>query len=297
MTVKTFLLIYNPVAGAGEFKHRLDEFIAAMRARECLVMPLRTDSKEDVPILLSIIKIMPVDGVLAAGGDGTIHETANYLLTENIDVPLGIIPYGTSNDMAAFLDLPKELDACAEIFAAGYNKALDVGMVNGMYFLNVASAGLLSSVGHSVDRTLKSTLGKLAYYLKGFEEVPRFRTIPMKITADGRVIEDNMVLFLVMNGGIVGSFTKLAPQARMDDGKLDVVIVHRCSLRKMAGIMISLLSGTHFAHKEVEHIQAAEILIESGLAIGSDLDGELGPELPLKIRVVPQRLRVYMKAD
>ena len=291
--MKSFLLIYNPVAGDGYFKYRLDSFVAEMQARQCWIMPVRTGGKDDMPRLVALAKEFPFRGILVAGGDGTVHEVVNSMLTEDLDLPLGIIPSGTSNDLSSFLGLVNDIPQCAELFAAGCAQPVDIGVVNGRYFLNVASAGLLTGVAHTVDQSLKSTLGKAAYYLKGFEELPRFRAIPMKIQADDLVIENEIILFLVMNGGIVGSFTRIAPQARMDDGKLDVLIVHRCTLPELARILISLLSGSHFNHKAVQYLQASRIVIESPEVLESDLDGELGPDLPLLISTLPQRIRVF----
>ncbi len=292
--MKTFLLIYNPASGDSYFKYHLDSLIAEMQKRQCLVMPVRAERKEDTPALVAIAKTFPFDGILVSGGDGTVHEIVNCMLQADIDLPLGIIPSGTSNDVATFLHLEKDVAKCAALFASGCIRAVDVGAVNGRYFLNVASAGLLTGVAHTVDRALKNTLGKAAYYLKGFEELPRFRAIPIRIKADERLIEGDIILFLVMNGGTVGSFTRIAPEARMDDGKLDLLIVHRCSLPELARILISLLSGTHFSHKAVEYLQASHITIESEEEVESDLDGELGPPLPLTISTLPQRIRLFL---
>lgn len=292
--VKRFLLLYNPLSGDGYFKNRLDSFVAAMQKRHCLIMPVRTECKEDTPGLVALAKELAFDGILVAGGDGTVHAVVNALVSAEMDVPLGIIPCGTSNDVATFLGLDKDIDACAGLVAAGCVKQVDVGSVNGRYFLNVASGGLLTGVAHTVGQSLKSTLGKAAYYLKGFEELPRFRAIPVYIQADDVTIESEVILFLVMNGGIVGSFTKIAPEARMDDGKLDLLIVHRCTLPELALILISLLSGSHFSHKAVQYLQASHITISSPEELESDLDGELGPPLPLTIQALPRRISLFL---
>lgn len=294
--MKTFLLIYNPASGDGYFRYQLDSFVTELQKRQCCIVPVRTESKEDTPRLVAMAKDFPFDGLLVSGGDGTVHEVVNCMLNTGVDLPLGIIPSGTSNDLAVFLQLDKDIAKCAAVFAAGYTRAVDVGAVNDRYFLNVASAGLLSGVAHTADRTLKNTLGKVAYYLKGFEELPRFRSIPMRIQADDRIIEGDIILFLVMNGGTVGSFTRIAPAARMDDGKLDVLIVHRCSLPELARILISLISGSHLTHKAVEYFQTTRVDIDCHEPLESDLDGELGPLLPLSIAALPNKIRLFMPA-
>ncbi|WP_333595043.1 diacylglycerol/lipid kinase family protein [Anaerospora hongkongensis] len=294
--MKIFLLIYNPAAGDSYFKYRLDSFVEHMQKQQCLLIPFRTGHKNDTLSLLTLTRQYALDGILISGGDGTVHEIINAMLTLGIDLPIGIIPSGTSNDLASFLRLEKDVEACAALFAGGLTRLVDVGAVNDRYFLNVASAGLLTGVAHTADRTMKNTLGKAAYYLKGIEELPRFRAIRMTICADDVIIDSEVMLFLVMNGGTVGSFDRIAPHARIDDGKLDLLIVHRCSLPELARILISLLSGAHINHKAVQYLQASRISIESDELVESDLDGELGPALPLTITALPQRLRVFSPA-
>lgn len=291
--MKIFLLIYNPAAGDSYFKYRLDSLVEHMQKQQCLLIPIRTGRKEDTLALLNSTRQYELDGILISGGDGTIHEIVNAMFELGIDLPIGIIPSGTSNDLASFLRLEKDVEACAALFTNGFTKVIDVGTVNDRYFLNVASAGLLTGVAHTADRTMKNTLGKVAYYLKGIEELPRFRAINMCIRADDITITSEVMLFLVMNGGTVGSFDRIAPQARIDDGKLDLLIVHRCSLPELARILISLLSGAHINHKAVQYLQASHISIESDELVESDLDGELGPALPLTITALSKRLRVF----
>ncbi|MEN6411878.1 MAG: YegS/Rv2252/BmrU family lipid kinase [Veillonellales bacterium] len=291
--MKQFLLVYNPLSGDAYFKYKLDEVVQQFQRRGCLVTPVRTERKEDTNSLVLLAKEISADGIIISGGDGTVHEVMNAMLELSIDVPVGIIPSGTSNDFATYLKLSRDLKQCAEVIARGEVRDVDIGMVNNKYFINVASAGLLTGVAHTADTLLKNTLGKVAYYLKGIEELPSFRALPMKITADGQVLEDDVFLFLVMNSGVVGSFPNLVPNAAIDDGKLDLLIVNRCRLPELMRLFICLLTGNHLNQKNVTYIQAREITIESPEDLDSDLDGELGPKLPLKIMAVSHRIRVF----
>ncbi len=291
--MKKYVLIYNPVAGDAKFKSRLDEVIEYLQAAGGIVIPFRTRHKGDVQSFISQIKEFATDGLLVAGGDGTVHEVINAMLAESVDVPLGIIPSGTCNDFASHLSLGKDLAGCLRAVTDGQWRTVDVGMVNGEYFLNVASAGLLTSVAHSVDTALKNTLGRMAYYFKGLGELPSFRSLRVRVTADGRMINDDILLFLVMNSGMVGSFPTLAPQAKIDDGKLDLLIVNKCSIPELMGLFFSIFSGRHIASSHIRHLQAADIYIECEEQVESDLDGELGPLLPLAISTVTNKLKVF----
>lgn len=291
--MKKYALIYNPVSGDARFKSRLDEVVEYLQAAGSLVLPFRTRYKGDIRPFINEIKGFATDGFIVAGGDGTMHEVINAMLVEDIDVPLGIIPSGTCNDFATHLNFGKDLPGCLRAVTGGLWRAVDVGSVNGEYFLNVASAGLLTSVAHSVDASLKNTLGRMAYYFKGLGELPSFRSLHVRITADGQVFEDDILLFLVMNSGMVGSFPMLAPAAKVDDGKLDLLIVNKCSIPDLMGLFISIFSGRHTSSSHIRYVQATDIVIECDEPVESDLDGERGPLLPLAISTVTNKLKVF----
>ncbi|SCM82209.1 Diacylglycerol kinase [uncultured Sporomusa sp.] len=291
--MKKYALIYNPVSGDARFKSRLDEVVEYLQAAGSMVLPFRTRYKGDIRPFISEIKGFATDGFIVAGGDGTMHEVINAMLAEDIDVPLGIIPSGTCNDFATHLNFGKDLPGCLRAVTGGLWRAVDVGSVNGEYFLNVASAGLLTSVAHSVDASLKNTLGRMAYYFKGLGELPSFRSLHVRITADGQVFEDDILLFLIMNSGMVGSFPTLAPAAKVDDGKLDLLIVNKCSIPDLMGLFISIFSGRHTSSSHIRYVQATDIAIECDEPVESDLDGERGPLLPLAISTVTNKLKVF----
>jgi len=115
----------------------------------------------------------------------------------------------------------------------------------------------------------------------------------MRIIADDYLIEEDVFLFLVMNSGTVGGFPRLVPYAQIDDGKLDLLIVNKCNLPELMSLFISFLKGIHHNSKHVTYIQARKISIECAEELDSDLDGELGPKLPLNIEVVPSKVKFY----
>lgn len=291
--MQKFILIYNPMSGDASFKFKLDSVIEAFQRRKCIIIPLRVSNEQEKDAFVMLVREIAVDGIIVSGGDGTIHSVINNMLEEKMNLPLGIIPSGTSNDFAAYLQLDKNIDTCIETITRGQRKMIDVGQVNDRYFFNVASAGLLTSVAHNADSMLKNTLGKIAYYLKGLGELPNFRTLRMRIQADQRLIEEDIFLFLVMNSGTVGGFPNLVPDARIDDGKLDLLIVRKCNLPELMSLFISFLKGIHCNSKYVTYVQAENIHIECVEEVESDLDGELGPELPLSIKILPRKIEVF----
>jgi YegS/Rv2252/BmrU family lipid kinase len=291
--MRKFILVYNPLSGDASFRHRLDEFNEYMIRNRCFVLSVRTTRKEDTREFIQLAQEVKVEGIIVAGGDGTLHEVVNAMLHAGIDLPIGIIPSGTCNDFATHFRMRYDLEKCCQVIVNGHSKAADVGKVNDSYFLNVASGGLFTSVAHNVETPLKNTLGKMAYYLKGLGQLPHFNSYKMKITADGNVIEDELMLFLVMNSGMVGSFPKLAPQAKIDDGKLDLLIVTKCRIAELMGLFVSIMAGNHMNSRHIINLQASTIAIECEEDVESDLDGELGPKLPIAISTIVNRVRFY----
>lgn len=292
--MKRFVLIYNPLSGDAYFRYKLDELVERFQRRGCAIIPLKLMTRPDTSMFVRFAQDLKADGIIVSGGDGTVHSVVNAMLNLEVDIPLGIIPSGTSNDFATYLNISNDLEQCADIITSGLTTLVDVGKVNeDRYFINVASAGLLTSVAHSADTMLKNTMGKVAYYLKGIEELPNFRPLRMKINADGTIIDEEILLFLIANSGTIGSFRSLAPNAKINDGKLDLLVASNCRLPELMRLFISLLTGTHINHKSVRYIQAKSISIECQEELVSDLDGERGPNLPLKISAVSNKLKMF----
>ena len=291
--MQKLVLFYNPVSGHAAFKNKLDWIVEAFQRRGILLLPYRTKREGNEDFVDFLREVKP-NGVLAAGGDGTVHECVNLLVKNQLDLPLGIIGSGTSNDFATYLQINNDMEAYFDKIAAGSFQRMDVGKVGEKYFINVASAGMMTSIAHEVDRRLKNALGKMAYYLKGIGEIPKFRAVPLTITADGQKHELEAFLFVVINSGVVGSMKNVAKDVAVDDGRLDLLAIKKCGISRLMAITADLVAGRPVAEKDgVLHLQARNFEITAGEELQSDLDGEVGPFLPLTIVTVPQAIAVY----
>jgi YegS/Rv2252/BmrU family lipid kinase len=286
-------LIYNPSSGDTSFKQKLDYVVEVFQAKGLQVVPHRSFDKKDIRGVIRRMKNETYYGLAVAGGDGTIHEVINAMAEEQVQVPLSVIPAGTANDFAAHINTPREIEKIAALIAEGHYRAVDLGKANDRYFVNVASAGLLTDVSHTVDTNFKNVLGKLAYYLKGVEQLPNFRSIPFQIESNEVHTEEELFLFLVLNGSCAGGFSRIVP-AYIDDGLLDVIAIRKCSLPHLVTLMLKILRGEHLLDRRVLYFQTKEVLFKSFTPLSSDLDGERGPDLPLQVRVCPGNLKVFV---
>ncbi|WP_437793363.1 diacylglycerol/lipid kinase family protein [Mitsuokella multacida] len=291
--MKKLVLFYNPVSGHAAFKNKLDWIVEAFQRRGILVVFYRTRREGNEAFIPFVREVNP-DGLLVAGGDGTVHEIVNLMMKGNLDLPLGIIGSGTSNDFATYLGVNTDLEAYLDTIASGRTRRVDLGLMDGTYFINVASGGAMACIAHEVNARIKNSLGKMAYYLKGIGELPKFRYFPLKIEADGAHYELETFLFVIINSPVVGSMKNVANGVAVDDGKLDLLSIGKCSIPKLMSITADLIAGKPVSEREdVLHVQAKHFHIESGIPVESDIDGECGPMLPLTIETVPRAVAIY----
>lgn len=291
--MRKFVLFYNPVSGSAAFKGKLDMMVEAFQRRGALLIPYRTEAGGNESFLGFLHAVQP-DGVIAAGGDGTVHEAVNLIMKGGLDLPLGIIGSGTSNDFATYLGINEDLESYFDIIVAGRTRRCDLGLVGEEYFINVASAGMMTSIAHEVAPRLKNALGKNAYYLKGLGELAKFRSWNLKVTADGVEHEVEAFLFVIINSSTVGSMKHVADGVEVDDGLLDFLAVRKVGVPQLMAVGKDLIAGKPVSEKEaVLHLQAGTFTVAAEEPLESDLDGEVGPMLPLTVETIPQAIAIY----
>ena len=290
--MKKILLVYNPVSGHAAFKNRLDSVIENFQRHGIFLSVYRTCAGDNSNFV-DCVKISQAEGIIAAGGDGTLHAVINHLKKNSIALPVGIIGSGTSNDFATHLELDDE-----KIFDAvekNRTRPADLGLVNGKeFFINVASAGVFTSIAHEVDSRLKNFLGKSAYYLRGLGELKNFKTVTLNLIADGKNFSVEAFLFLVLNSPSVAGFKKISDAAQIDDGKLDFLALKKCSVSALIALAKKILAGEAIQSDEnIFSLQAETFEINSSAELTSDLDGEAGDNLPLKIETLKHALNFF----
>lgn len=292
-------LIYNPMAGARVFLTKLDYFLEVFQSRGYEVRIRRTQDSNDFSNYLAGIDLTDCQAIIVAGGDGSVNKVVNSMMKNNIDLPLGVIPAGTANDFAKHLGIPFNISESIEMLSEMNVRAIDVGKVNDQYFVNVCCGGFFTNISQNIDIELKNTLGKLAYYIKGVQQLPKFKRIRFKIDTGKEVIDDYFYLFLLLNGSSAGGFNKLGYDALIDDGYMDFVGIKETPVNYLPILFGKIITGEHLEDKNVLFFQSNKLSIEclEGLDVfeESDIDGEKGPNFPLHIEVFRRKLKVIGK--
>lgn len=227
--------------------------------------------------------------VVAAGGDGTVNEVVNGLAGS--DVTLGVLPVGTMNVFAAELGLPSRVREAWRVIEAGHVREIDLGRANRKYFVQLAGVGLDAQVVKETSWDMKRNLGPLAYLLSTAQVAAR-KPPRLLVEANGQSVEGSFVL--IGNGRYYGGPIEFFPDARIDDGLLDVLVFQKSSYLDIARYFGYLLMKRHTGLADTAYIQARTVRVSSDEAVPVEVDGELSAELPVTFRIASRKLRVIV---
>jgi diacylglycerol kinase (ATP) len=273
-------IIYNPTSGREAVKKSLPDILEKFEVAGYETSTHATTSEGDAIKAARAAVERGYDLVVAAGGDGTINEVINGLAEQDHRPKLGIIPAGTTNDFARALHIPRDIQKAVDVILSGNTMLLDIGKVNEHYFINIAGGGKLTELTYDVPSKLKTVLGQLAYYIRGIEMLPSLKPSNVKIEYDGEIMEEDIMLFLVSNSNSVGGFEKLAPDAKMNDGYFDLLILRKTNLAEFIQIATLAIRGEHLKSKNIIYKQAKHIKVHTDEKMQLNIDGEYGGLLP-----------------
>jgi YegS/Rv2252/BmrU family lipid kinase len=256
--------------------------------------------------------------IIACGGDGTISEVANGILDSGKDVELGILPSGTGGDFRRTLEIPAQSRTAARILKTGRTRRIDVGRISFIandgtettrFFLGVASCGLSTKVIERVKREGSNWLptnsfpwlgGRASFGASLIQTAMRFQTTEIVVKLDeSHERHLSVVNFCVANARYFGGGMKVAPAAKLVDGKFDVVSVGDLSALKIMTSAPRLYLGSHLSMFEVSHTLAKKVIVRASNRdeeVALEIDGELPGRLPATFQIVPQALRVRCNA-
>ena len=223
------------------------------------------------------------DLVCCTGGDGTLNETLSGLASEGIDVPIGYIPCGSTNDFASGLELPlAPLLACDSI-VFGNPRSLDVGLFGSdRYFSYTASFGAFTSVSWSTPQNVKNVIGHAAYILEGIRSLADIHPIHMKVTADGQEYEDDYIFGAVCNSTSLGGVLKLDDnEVHMSDGLFEALLIPFPPDLLVLNRILSALRTRHYDDPSLLFLRASKFSFTGASDIKWTLDGEEAEGAPV----------------
>ncbi|MHB9134164.1 MAG: diacylglycerol/lipid kinase family protein [Armatimonadota bacterium] len=297
---RRILLITNPSAASGRATQRWDALLAGLRERGLTVEQAVT-VHHGHGIEIAQQAAGQYDTIVAVGGDGTVHEVASGILLSGRDVAMGIIPFGTGNDVASLLGIGSIEDGIA-VLAEGEAHPLDAiqvrcrhhGETITRYALLYASVGFTGEVLKYTTPLVKRFFGSRYCYSAGFlRALFSYRSPRMTISTDGQTFTGPMFALVAGNAEYTGGGTmRLCPGARMDDGLMNINIVQALGKLEILRHFPRLLAGTHIDLPTVQYFPATSLTIDTELPQVISMDGDLFGETPATFSMMPGALRV-----
>lgn len=269
------LMIMNPVSGKMAFIRHFKEIAQLFKdAGYTLDVRCTTGKGSAQEIIKSAAH--DKDIIICAGGDGTLNDIINGIMDAKLDLPIGYIPCGTTNDFASSVGLSKNVIKAAKDIISGTPHSLDVGKFGNSYFSYVASFGAFTQSSYTTPQNMKNTLGHFAYVLEGVKELPYLKPIKLTITTEtGEIFSDEYALGAIANSTSIAGIIKLdSARVDMSDGVFEVILIkYPKNIMDLNNIVISL-NTNDFENPSINFFHAKKLIIESEETIQWSLDGE-----------------------
>ena len=311
------LVIINPSSASGSTGDAWPRLASDLRAEFGAFQTAFTKVRGDAVAFATNAARQGIKLIIACGGDGTVSEVANGILSSGKDVELGILPSGTGGDFRRSLEIPTNGRAAAQVLREGRTRKIDVGRIsfvdhNGAeamrYFVGVASCGMSTKVIERVKgggpdwlptNTPKWLGGRISFGASLLQTAVRTEATRLLVQLDDAHERHLLVVNLcIANARYFGGGMKIAPVAKLQDGKFDVVSIGDLGAMKIFTSAPRVYRGSHLALPEVSHALARKVTVrpaERDARIDLEVDGELPGRLPATFQIIPAALRVRCK--
>ena len=291
MQFPRILIIHNPVSGRRRAA-LLEQVLERLRLAGCTVALCRTGKRGDAERLAAAAAPDLYDAVAVAGGDGTINEVLNGMARSPL--PLGLIPMGTANVLAAELGLPQSAEGIARTLLEGRRRHIDLGLASGRRFAMMAGVGFDAHVVGGIDPRIKRAVGKGAYVWQSLVEIVRYRPQHYLLTLDG--IGHAAASAVFANGHYYAGRFTCAPAASLTDACLHVCLFKSRGRLSVVRYSLALLLGSLHRRRDIEIVLATRIGIEGHRGDPVHGDGDIIGGLPLEIGMDPRGIEVIVPA-
>jgi len=292
------LIIFNPSAAFGRSAKKLAKIKARLHELNIRVDLRQTTHPGHGSDIVASTDLDSFDGVIAAGGDGTLFEILNglYRHPRAARIPLGVLPIGTGNAFARDLDLqPSDWRAAIDLIYAGNTRQVDVAHVKSAnseyHYLNILSMGF--AIDASLTAKKLKIIGNTAYTVATLWQALKFKSYPLHIEFDGRHLQQDNIFVTFSNTRYTGTHFLIAPAAVTDDGLLDITLLEKLPRHRLLQLFPTIYKGRHVDYAEVSVHQAARITIHSPGAMLLGPDGEFRGKTPAEITCLKRDLTIF----
>lgn len=235
--------------------------------------------------------------IYSVGGDGTVNEIVNGIA--GTDASLGIIPTGSGNDFVrSFIKEKMDIKDMIVRTINGEDKNIDLARVNEKYYINISSVGFDANVVYNADKFKKvpGITGSMAYLISIIYTIFLKKVCDVRIDIDGKKIEQKLILAAIANGRYYGGGIIPTPDAKIDDGLLDICLVRDISRIKMFSLFPKYIKGQHEQLKQVSFYKARKISIESKDMLCLNIDGEIVEERNIRFEILEKSIKIIYPA-
>ncbi|MCD8397467.1 MAG: YegS/Rv2252/BmrU family lipid kinase [Lachnospiraceae bacterium] len=292
--MKKMLLVYNPKSGKGQIRFSLSKIIERFSAADYDVTVYPTKAAMDATDI-TCTRAADFDMIVCSGGDGTLDEVVTGLMESGVRRPIGYIPAGSTNDFAASVGIPRQMERAADTVVEGRVFQSDIGRFNGSdYFVYVAAFGLLTDVSYQTKQELKNVLGHAAYIIEGVKRLGSWRSYSIQFESEEMSGSGDFIYGMVANSHSVGGFKGLpGTDIELDDGLFEVLLVRTPGDLLDWQKMLSALLISEESNEHVIRFKTHRLVVRSEEPLAWTRDGEDGGEhLEVELENLPRTLDI-----
>ncbi|HIT07300.1 MAG TPA: diacylglycerol kinase family lipid kinase [Candidatus Scybalocola faecipullorum] len=298
--MKKAKFIINPVIDENNLLNRIESIAGCLIMNQIVnhIDVVYTHKENDA--MTEAMKMQPgeYDFVVCAGGDGTLHDIVNGVIRGGSCTPIAVYKAGTANSFAGALELPSDKVQFCRMIKRFKTLKVDVGKIDDSYFINEASAGMITDAVYKTPRENKIVLGKAAYMLEGVKLLPKqvLKSTCLEFKTDNFYKKADVSMFVVKNSGNATGNKDADVRKIMTDGLLDVLIVEKMNVFTLPKLFLKFMQGEHLNEEGITYFQTQTLDINNvgtqNLTI--DLDKEKYGKLPVHIESVKEAIQIIV---
>lgn len=288
--MKNYCFIINPAAGGGSCLKKFREAETVLQAQKIFYQVSCSKKPGELHSLVQKALNAKADCIVVVGGDGTVREAVSAIAYQPVD--FFIFPFGTGNDLSKALGISTNPLTAAEQLLQGKASSMDAVQANDSWFLNVGGFGFDVEVLLQTEHYKKRMSNKNAYLFGLIQALFHLKSRSVTLTHDGERETLYAMIVSAGNGQYIGGGMQALPMAKVDDGLLDICVMHNVKKRRIPAVLLRFLKGRHMEIGETRYFQTKELMVETEIPLPVQLDGEIIEQTPVTFRLHPGAVRL-----